>query len=545
MDDGYPSGGNYWSDHIDVDQHSGPYQNETGSDWICDYPYVINENNTDNYPLMGTWPPYEYDVTIEAHCNTEGIDVSVTILRLSENWILLAADPDEGNGTSLRAIYGQLYSGIIYFKVEHYRSWANISDIGTLIFMDADQNSSTGLPDGAPGQNTSIGADYLIVVGWSGTVMVRWNSTVGQWTNPIPLAYLDAPNGTIVFVVGVYLADVETTGVLDCAVAEPMSDWDWMPDTGHFTFTLDGSPTPYTTPHTFTGLKGTHTFTVPNTDPNGHTFKRWSTGETNTTITVTTGGTYTAYYGISDVAVTNVTFSKTVVGQGCCMNITVTVENQGNFTEWFGVVAPYFDGVVIPTSAQWETFWSMGDVNLDGYINQIDEDIIMDNLFWTGPPGGNPADINSDGSVDVADLWICAVNQGLDIWTHFGLPLPLIGTQRGVKLCVCVRTTLTFTWNATGFSCGNYTITAYANTVPGETETTDNTYTDGLVLVTVVGDVNGDGKVGAPDIIKVGDALFSIPGDSNYNPNADLNGDGKVGAPDIILIGDHLFESWP
>jgi len=60
--------------------------------------------------------------------------------------------------------------------------------------------------------------------------------------------------------------------------------------------TMDGNPTGFNTPHTFTGLTGSHTFTVPNADPSGHPFKQWSTGETSTTITVTSGGTYTAYY---------------------------------------------------------------------------------------------------------------------------------------------------------------------------------------------------------------------------------------------------------
>jgi parallel beta-helix repeat protein len=50
-DDGYPSGGNYWSHYVDVDHYSGPYQNETGSDGIWDHPYVIDENNQDTYPL--------------------------------------------------------------------------------------------------------------------------------------------------------------------------------------------------------------------------------------------------------------------------------------------------------------------------------------------------------------------------------------------------------------------------------------------------------------------------------------------------------------
>ncbi|HXX88113.1 MAG TPA: NosD domain-containing protein, partial [Candidatus Acidoferrum sp.] len=51
-DDGYPSGGNYWSDYTGVDKYSGPNQNYLGSDGIGDTPYVIDANNTDHYPLM-------------------------------------------------------------------------------------------------------------------------------------------------------------------------------------------------------------------------------------------------------------------------------------------------------------------------------------------------------------------------------------------------------------------------------------------------------------------------------------------------------------
>ncbi len=51
-DNGYPSGGNYWSDYKSTDLHSGPYQNETGSDGIGDTSYVIDSQNIDHYPLM-------------------------------------------------------------------------------------------------------------------------------------------------------------------------------------------------------------------------------------------------------------------------------------------------------------------------------------------------------------------------------------------------------------------------------------------------------------------------------------------------------------
>ncbi|MCZ2808761.1 MAG: right-handed parallel beta-helix repeat-containing protein, partial [Candidatus Bathyarchaeota archaeon] len=56
-DNGYPSGGNYWSRYNATDFFSGPSQNETGSDGIGDTPYLIYANETDNYPLMHLWSP--------------------------------------------------------------------------------------------------------------------------------------------------------------------------------------------------------------------------------------------------------------------------------------------------------------------------------------------------------------------------------------------------------------------------------------------------------------------------------------------------------
>ena len=53
-DDGYPSGGNYWSDYTGIDLFSGPYQNKTGSDGIGDTPYYPDMYNKDNYPLIIT-----------------------------------------------------------------------------------------------------------------------------------------------------------------------------------------------------------------------------------------------------------------------------------------------------------------------------------------------------------------------------------------------------------------------------------------------------------------------------------------------------------
>ena len=79
-DDGYPSGGNYWSDYACVDLYSGPYQNETRNDGIGDTPYIIDEDNMDRYPLMHPWKA----VTIVSDVNHDGkVDILDVVLAAS------------------------------------------------------------------------------------------------------------------------------------------------------------------------------------------------------------------------------------------------------------------------------------------------------------------------------------------------------------------------------------------------------------------------------------------------------------------------------
>lgn len=73
-DEGYPSGGNYWSDYAGIDEKSGPDQDQPGSDGIGDTPYVIDENNVDRYPLMQPWKPptAKVDATIVSYSISSG-----------------------------------------------------------------------------------------------------------------------------------------------------------------------------------------------------------------------------------------------------------------------------------------------------------------------------------------------------------------------------------------------------------------------------------------------------------------------------------------
>jgi len=123
--------------------------------------------------------------------------------------------------------------------------------------------------------------------------------------------------------------------------------------------TMDGTPTEYNTPHTFTGLSDTHTFTVPSADANGHQFKQWSTGATTPTISVNSDGTYTAFY-------------------------------EGKL---------------------------MGDVNGDGTVD-YDDLVLLNQAFGsTGgpPPSANwnlDADLNKDNIIDIQDLLLLGQNYG-------------------------------------------------------------------------------------------------------------------------------------
>ena len=57
-DDGYPSGGNYWSDFSGTDWYRGPGQDIPGSDGIGDTPYGIDTDGIDRYPLVSIGVTY-------------------------------------------------------------------------------------------------------------------------------------------------------------------------------------------------------------------------------------------------------------------------------------------------------------------------------------------------------------------------------------------------------------------------------------------------------------------------------------------------------
>jgi parallel beta-helix repeat protein len=79
-DNGYPSGGNYWSDYVGVD---------VDGDGIGDSPYVADAGNQDNHPLMTPYPYFSGDVNRDGtidQLDLEMLNVAYGSTPTSTNW---------------------------------------------------------------------------------------------------------------------------------------------------------------------------------------------------------------------------------------------------------------------------------------------------------------------------------------------------------------------------------------------------------------------------------------------------------------------------
>jgi len=175
---------------------------------------------------------------------------------------------------------------------------------------------------------------------------------------------------------------------------------------------------------------------------------------------------------IADVAIANVTLSKTVVGQNYTISVKVITKNEGDLTQTYTITA-------------------YADLN----TKIVGDEITVETRNITLPSGDS--------------------------------------------------TTIILTWNTTGVAKGNYTISAYAIPVPGETDISNNKFTGGWVVVAMVGDVTGrdgwpDGRVDIRDLAVVAKFFGAVYPDTRYNPNYDVNYDGKIDLRDIAITAKNF-----
>ena len=83
----YPIGGNYWDSCSGTDVFQGIYQNQTGSDGMVDRPFVVDSNNTDQYPLTKPYSPHDiglrlsFSKTVVAKGYNITLSINATILN--------------------------------------------------------------------------------------------------------------------------------------------------------------------------------------------------------------------------------------------------------------------------------------------------------------------------------------------------------------------------------------------------------------------------------------------------------------------------------
>jgi len=454
-DDGYPSGGNYWG-HLGNDTYSGRYQNESGSDGIRDTPYVIDGNNVDRYPSMypfetmslldpsqseafqlslepiaGGWgvPNTEYRVTLRKTIRFVGDIVSIfdqtpisgIVLQV---WNGLTIDTD-GNGKNEPSEYNDFLKTLIN-SIEKTIARASVWD-SWKDWAVATQVLSEKLAQVTPlafSGSVILGGILTTVIPYLRPTMVQ--GIVAAGISPFPSSFkltsvsvLSGDFQTISTYSPVDLEVITNSGlVLNRTINE-------IPEAKYITrdFDEDGElESKVVLPNCTQG----YTFrAVPKqgADPFdnytlaiGADWYQLALIKDNKVQNISRDGySLTAFNQTSldqirekilrnpDVSITNLTSSKTVIGQGYNLQINVLVKNEGNFTE---------------------------TINVTAFANKT---------FIT----------------EIVNITISSGNS----------------------------TVITFSWNTTGFSKGNYTISAYAWPLFGETDTADNTYVDGTVTV--------------------------------------------------------------
>ena len=274
-------------------------------------------------------------------------------------------------------------------------------------------------------------------------------------------------------------------------------------------------------------------------------------------------GTYPAiitHYS-HDVAVISAIPSKTIATPGETVDIYVTIENQGDFTETTNITVTYDGNFIGSTSATLNPFehqnltfsWDTTGVSSGVYLVTADVSVV---------PGETDIADNTfvDGSVTITNLFhniavtsvtpsrllivageiitieVDVENQG-DFAETFNITAyydrNVLGIQPVFTLAPRNTTTLTYPWETTAAAEGVYTITATADPVPDEIDLTDNTFSTIVQVKTPAHDIAVayvtpfKTVVGENHTCKIHVTVIN-QGDFNENPNVTVYYNGTL-----------------
>ena len=174
-----------------------------------------------------------------------------------------------------------------------------------------------------------------------------------------------------------------------------------------------------------------------------------------------------------------------VFGSGTLANVTFQVLAVGNCFLRFNRTRTYiqsFNGTGQPPPKIPHTV-------LDGFFSNV-HDVAITSVT----PLATQVNVSDPVDIDVIVANEGDFNETFDVTTYWNIGSSewsgvINETKTGIYLKNGTNTSppLTFTWDTTGFKAGNYTISAEASAVTGETNLTNNQYVDGQVTVNVPG----------------------------------------------------------
>ena len=217
-----------------------------------------------------------------------------------------------------------------------------------------------------------------------------------------------------------------------------------------------------------------------------------------------------------DIAITGIKLSASSIFQGETLGIEVTVLNKGNQSETFDLTI-YYDSAPIETrnivelppivEEAFNFTWNTDSITPSSYrisaSAPLPEDANpSDNTFTDGIveiKSGKPPENVHDVAVlnvvpsptvvetgQIVNINATVKNKGLTVESFYVTVYydhVQIDRKYVANLAPAAEIQLMFTWNTSGVFPLKYVISAVADTVPGETQTADNTFVDGTVTI--------------------------------------------------------------